>query len=59
MSEITYGAAPTVDKTSVPALTAGIRQIWPKALIAFGLGLTAAWTCFLVYGLVKLVELLI
>ena len=59
MSEITYEAAPTADKPSVPAATADVRQIWPKAVIAFGLGLTAAWICFLGYGLVKLIELLI
>jgi hypothetical protein len=44
---------------SQPASRLLVRQIWPTAVIAFGLGLTAAWICFLGYGLVKLVELMI
>jgi len=35
------------------------HQIWPTAAIGFGLGLTAMWVCFLGYGLVKIVELMI
>ena len=34
-------------------------RIWPTAVIAFGLGLTAAWVGLLSYGLVKLIELAI
>jgi hypothetical protein len=34
-------------------------NLWPVAVIAFGLGLTAAWMCFLGYEFVKLVELAI
>jgi hypothetical protein len=36
-----------------------IHQIWPQAVVGIGLGVTAAWMCFLGYGLVRLVELLI
>jgi hypothetical protein len=34
-----------------------IRDIWPTATIAFGLGLTLAWACLLGYGLFSLVKL--
>ena len=34
-----------------------IHRIWPPAMIALGLGLTAAWIGLLGYGLVLLVEL--
>jgi hypothetical protein len=32
-----------------------LHRIWPLAVVAFGLGLTAAWTCLLGYGLVFLI----
>jgi len=44
MSETTHGA----DVRS-------ISQKWPKAAIALGIGLTAAWICCLGYGLLKLI----
>ena len=59
MSEITYRAAPAVDKSLAPAVTPIIHRIWPVAVIAFGLGLTAAWICLLGYGILKLVELVV
>jgi len=31
------------------------HRIWPTAVIALGLGLTAVWTCLLGYGLVSLI----
>jgi hypothetical protein len=34
-----------------------IRRMWAPVMIALGLGLTAAWTCLLWYGLVSLIEL--
>ena len=34
-----------------------IRRIWAPAMIALGLGLTAAWACLLGYGLVSLIAL--
>jgi hypothetical protein len=40
-----------------PAEDTLLHHIWPHALIAFGLGLTVAWTCVLAYGLVTLLEL--
>ncbi len=36
-----------------------IARIWPQAMVALGLGLSVVWTCFLGYGLVKLVQLAI
>jgi hypothetical protein len=58
MNEITkeYGV---LAPNSQPARRVAVRGIWPAAAIAFGLGLTAAWICFLGYGLVKLVDLVI
>lgn len=32
------------------------HRIWPPAVVAFGLGLTGAWTCLLAYGLFELVR---
>jgi hypothetical protein len=32
------------------------HPIWPVAIIAFGVSLTAAWVGLLGYGLVKLIE---
>jgi hypothetical protein len=59
MSEITV--APTADEHLALALAPEpvTHPFWPKAVITFGLVLTAAWMCFLGYGLVKLVELAI
>jgi len=31
------------------------QRIWPRAIIAFGLGLTVAWTCLLGYALIFLI----
>jgi len=59
MSEITFGASPTADAHVEIAREPFFSRIWPPAAIAFGIGLTAAWTCLLAYGLVKLVELAI
>jgi hypothetical protein len=42
-----------------PAHKLSVHEIWPTAVIGFGLGLTAVWICFLGYGLVKIIELLI
>ena len=57
MSEITI--APTADPQLVGASAASpiSRSIWPAAVIALGLGLTAAWTCFLIYAFVKIIEM--
>ena len=59
MSEIPYGAAPTADARSAPIRVPFVRRIWPQAVIAFGLVFTAAWICFLGYGIVKLIEMAI
>jgi hypothetical protein len=51
--------SPTTDLHSASVLAAKplIRRIWPPAIVAFGLGLTAAWACFLGYGLFYLTRL--
>jgi hypothetical protein len=60
MSEITYEAAPTADAQSVPrTATPIIHRIWPVAVIAFGLALTAASMGLLGYALVKIIEMAI
>jgi hypothetical protein len=60
MSEMTYEAAPTADAQSVPrTATPIIHRIWPVAVIAFGLALTAAWMGLLGYALVKIIEMAI
>jgi hypothetical protein len=58
MSEVTKESG-ALAPNSQHARKLPVHQIWPTAVIAFGLGLTAAWICFLGYGLVKLVELVI
>jgi len=47
-----------------PAATAAVadpifhrHQIWPPAVIAFGMGLTVAWISLLGYGLVEFIGL--
>ena len=59
ISEITCETASAVDVPSTAAATPVIDRIWPIAVIAFGLGLTAAWICFLGYGITKLIWMVI
>ena len=64
MSDTTYQpGSPTADTRSAlaaaPAAAPAIHRIWPVAVIAFGLGLTAAWMCLLGYALVKIIEMAI
>ena len=59
MSEIPYEAVPTADAYATPTRAPVIRRIWPQAVIVFGLALSAAWICFLGYGIVKLIEMAI
>jgi hypothetical protein len=47
------------DLHASPARSGVNHPIWPEAIIAFALGLNAAWVILLGYGLVKLVELAI
>ena len=42
---------------SASAVDPLIRRIWPPAMVAFGLGLAAAWVCLLIYGLVTVIKL--
>jgi len=55
MSETTVAHTADLAPVLVPQQVAG--PFWPKAVVAFGVGLTAAWLCFLGYGLVKLIQL--
>ena len=48
--------APTADSFYASAADPLFSRIWPTAMIAFGLGLTATWACLLGYGLVRLFE---
>ena len=50
INEFTYEAAPAVNKPSAFAATPVIQRIWPIAVIAIGLELTAAWICFQAMG---------
>ena len=61
MSDTTYQpGSPTAAAQSTPrAATRVIHRIWPVAVIAFGLALTAAWMCLLGYALVKIIEMAI
>lgn len=43
----------------VSAPTRSDQQVWPKVVIALGLGLTVVWTILLVFGITKLVEIVI
>jgi hypothetical protein len=36
-----------------------IHRVWPGAMIALGLSLTAAWTGLLAYGFITLLEIAI
>jgi hypothetical protein len=49
--------APMADSRSTPAAQPLFDRIWAPAMIALGLGLTAAWACLLGYGLVSLIAL--
>ena len=42
---------------STPPVQPLFHRIWPPTIMALGLGLTAAWICFLGYGLVNLITL--
>jgi hypothetical protein len=45
---------PTADLRSASTADPLFYRILPPAMIMFGLGLTAAWACLLVYGLVSI-----
>ena len=48
---MTHEALPAVSDPSI------FRPVWPLVFVILGLGLTAAWTALLGYGLVQLVEM--
>ena len=35
------------------------HEMWPEAVIAFALGVNAAWVILLGYGLIKLIEFVV
>ena len=46
-------------KTREPAQSTRRRQVWPKVVITFGIGLSVAWPILLGYGMTKLIEMVI
>jgi hypothetical protein len=54
--QIQTAAAPAI-AAAVNDSTLYFHQIWPPVVIAFGLGLSAAWASLLGYGLIELVGL--
>jgi hypothetical protein len=56
MSEIAYEAAPAADIRPASVTAPIIHRVWPVAVIAFGIGLTAAWVCLLGYGVAKIIR---
>ena len=55
---MTIALRPNPIAEPVPAQTIGARihRIWPAAIVAVGLALTAVWSCFLGYGLIALIS---
>ena len=47
------------DFRAIPTRSGVEHPIWPEAVIALALGVTAGWVILLGYGLVKLVKLAI
>jgi hypothetical protein len=45
--------------TAVSFITRNVQRIFPPALIACGLGLTAAWVLYLGYGILQLLDLVV
>ena len=42
--------------TAVSFIARNVRLIFPSALVACGLGLTAAWVLYLGYGILQLLD---
>ena len=55
---MTIALRPNQIAEPVAAQTIGTRihRIWPAAIVAVGLALTAVWSCFLGYGLIALIS---
>ena len=47
------------DESATPAARPLFHRVWPAAIIALGLGLSATWTFLLGYGLVSVIALVI
>jgi peptidoglycan/LPS O-acetylase OafA/YrhL len=46
-------------RNAVSFITRNVRRIFPTALVACGLGLTAAWMLYLGYGILQLLDLVV
>ena len=59
-ASVSIAISPPIELRSAPALVAEplIRRICAPAIVVFALGLTAAWACFLGYGLFYLTRLI-
>ena len=55
MSEVSIARAADLAPISAPEPSA--QPFWPKAVVALGLGLTAAWIVFIIFGIAKLIQL--
>ena len=47
------------ERTRDPPIWQRIRRLWPWAIVALGVALTAAWISVLIYGVVKFIEIAI
>ena len=47
---------PIAEPVAAQTIEARIHRIWPAAVVAVGLALTAVWSCFLGYGLIALIS---
>ena len=47
---------PIVEPVVAQTIEARVHRIWPAAVVAVGLALTAVWSCFLGYGLIALIS---
>ena len=42
---------PIAEQVGAETIEVRVHRIWPAAVVAVGLAVTAAWSCFLGYGL--------
>jgi len=60
MTEMTTHGIDTslgIDASLPSPSTRPLDRIWPGAVVAIGLGATAAWLCLLTYGLIRLLDI--
>jgi len=51
--------APAATLPSNPPAQRNRREIWPVAVVTFGLVLSVGWSCLLGYGVIKLAQMAI